>query len=299
MKTNIMELVNQGRVLLSDGAMGTELQKRGLKQGECPELLNIDRPEIVQSIHQDYYQAGSDIVETNSFGGTRARLEKYNLADKAYLLNKRAAELAREVCPQGRFVAGSIGPTGELLEPFGELSVDRAQDYFKEQAEALAEGGVDIFFIETMISLEEMGAAIAAVKKATDLPVAATFTFELSPNGAHTNWGVDVPGAVKFLSEAGVDIIGSNCGEGVDVILQVVREMRELTDMPVLAQPNAGLPEIKDHLIVYHETPESMEGKLRALLNLNISILGGCCGTGSAHIRMMRGLVDEWNQRLK
>ncbi len=295
MASIIRGLFKQNKILLSDGAMGTELQKRGLKQGECPELYNVDHPEVVQAIHKDYYDAGSDIVETNSFGGTRARLAKYDLSDKAYLLNKRAAELARQVCPEGRFVAGSMGPTGELLEPYGELSVQKAKDYFKEQAEALAEGGVDIFFIETMITLEEMAAAIEAVKEVGSLPVAASFTYELSPTGAHTNWGLDVATTVKFLSEADVDVMGANCGEGVDVILQVVREMRELSEMPILAQPNAGLPEIKNNLIVYHETPESMEEKLRELIGLKINILGGCCGTNANHIQMMRRLIDQQN----
>ena len=293
MESKILERIEQGDILLSDGAMGTELQKRGLKQGACPELLNLENPELVQAIHNDYFTAGSDIVETNSFGGTRARLSAYGLENKAYFLNRRAAELARKVCPAGKFVAGSMGPTGALLEPFGELSEDEAIDQFKEQAAALAEGGVDIFFIETMITLEEMGAAIKAVKAVSDLPIAATFTFELSPNGVHTNWGVDVATATQFLLDAGADIIGANCGEGVEVVVQVVRQMRSKTDKPILAQPNAGLPEVKGKFIAYPESPESMANKMRALLQLGVNIVGGCCGTNPQHIRLLRQLIDE------
>ncbi|NOX87772.1 MAG: 5-methyltetrahydrofolate--homocysteine methyltransferase [Calditrichaeota bacterium] len=297
MSANILQRLKAGEVLLSDGAMGTELQKRGLQQGECPEAINIERPEIVLSIYRDYYNAGSDIAETNTFGGNRARLSKYDLQDKAYLFNKKGAELAKSVCPQGKYVAGSMGPTGEMLEPFGTLPIQTAKDYFKEQAEALAEGGADVLFIETMITLEEITAAIEAAKKATDLPVAASFTFDLTDTGIHTAWGVDVPTAVQQLTDSGADIIGANCGNGIDVIMETVKIMRPLTTLPILAQPNAGMPEIQGDLIVYLETPESIKDKIAALLELGVNILGGCCGTNPDHIKMMRRLIDERKNR--
>ncbi len=293
----ILHRLARGEVLLSDGAMGTELQKRGLKQGECPEALNVNNPEIVLSIHRDYYQAGADIVETNSFGGNRARLQMFGLENHVHDFNRKAAELARSVCPPNRYVAGSIGPTGELLEPFGTLSIAQAKDYFKEQAEALAEGGVDIFFVETMSTLEEIGAAVEAIKQISNLPVAASMTYEMSETGVHTSWGVDVPSAVRFLEEAGADIIGANCGNGIDVILAVIREMRPLTTLPLLAQPNAGLPQIEGNLIVYRETPESIKDKYLELLDLQIGILGGCCGTNPAHVQLMRQLIDQRNKK--
>lgn len=297
MAQTILQRIANGEVLLSDGAMGTELQKRGLKQGECPEALNVNNPEIVLSIHRDYYEAGSDIVETNSFGGTRPRLAHFGFEDQVHLFNRKAAELAKSVCPPGRYVAGSIGPTSEMLEPFGTLSVQQAKDYFKEQAEALAEGGVDIFFIETMNTLEEIGAAVEAAKEIGSIPVVASMTYEMSPTGVHTNWGVDVPSAVRFLEDAGADIIGANCGNGIDVILEVIRQMRPLTSLPLLAQPNAGLPELENNVVVYRETPESIKDKYKELLDMQVSILGGCCGTNPAHVNMMRRLIDERNNR--
>ena len=288
-----MDQLKSGKILLSDGAMGTELQKRGLKQGQCAEALNVEKPEIVISIYRDYYQAGSDIVETNSFGGNRARLAHFGLQEKAYQLNRKAAELARSVCPPGKFVAGSMGPTGEMLEPYGTLSFQQVEDYFREQAEALAEGGAHVLFIETMSAANEMEAAISGARKATDLPISATFTFDLSENGVHTSWGVTPAEAVHLLENAGADIIGANCGNGIDVILRVIEEMRPLTQRPLLAQPNAGLPEIKGNLIIYNETPQAISNKLKTLIDLGVNILGGCCGTGPEHIQMMRQLIDR------
>jgi len=293
----ILERIHKGEILLSDGAMGTELQKRGLLGGACPEELNISHPEIIQSIYKDYYEAGSDIVETNTFGGTRPRLALHQNEDRVALFNRRAAELARSACPPGRFVAGSMGPTGELLQPLGTLSAARAYDYFAEQAEALAEGGVDIIYVETMMAAEEAAIAVRAAKEKTGLPVSGSMTFELNTERPRTSWGVDVPSAVTQLTDAGADIIGSNCGNGVEVILAVIKEMRPLTRLPILAQPNAGLPEVHNNLIIYNETPESMEAKLAQVLKIGISILGGCCGTNPQHIRRMRHLINRFNTR--
>ncbi len=293
MVPSFLERLQQGQTLLSDGAMGTELQKRGLNTDDCPEEFNLAHPEIVQSIYSDYFAAGSDIVETNSFGGNRERLSQYGKETEVTLFNRKAAELARAVCPQGHFVAGSIGPTGAMLEPMGTLAIQIAYDFFKEQAEALAEGGVHLFYVETMMAVEEAEIAVRAVKESTGLPVVGSMTFDLAGDSVRTSWGVDIPTMVQRLSDAGADILGANCGNGVEVVLRAMQEMRPITSLPLMAQPNAGLPEIKDSFIVYPETPESFEEKMKAVLAVGIGILGGCCGSGPEHIRHLRHLINH------
>ncbi|HEX2867343.1 MAG TPA: homocysteine S-methyltransferase family protein [Ignavibacteriales bacterium] len=299
MSQKFLDKVTSGVILLSDGAMGTELQKRGMKTGVCPEELNFVNPEVIQAIHSDYYNAGSDIVETNSFGSNRIRLSLHQMEDRAYDFAKKAAELAREVCPKGKFVAGSMGPTGEILEPLGPLNLQDAYNAFAEEALALAEGGVDVIFVETMMSIEEAETAVRAAKEKTGLPVSATMTFEVGPSGPKTMWGVDIRTSIERLSQAGADIIGSNCGRGFDEMIQVIRDMRSLTTMPILAQANAGIPEWVDGLSVYRETPEVISPKAEELLRMGINIIGGCCGTGPGHIKEIRKLVDKFNNRIK
>lgn len=293
---DIFELLRNGVVLLSDGAMGTELQKR-LAPGYCPEELNISRPDIIREIHKSYFDAGSDIVETNSFGSNRARLKMHGFSDKAGEFSIAAAKNAREVCPDGKFVAGSMGPTGEMLEPLGELTESEAYDIFAEQAKALAEGGVDILFVETMMSIEEAEIAVKAAKENTNLPVSATMTFESGNAGLRTMWGVDIPTAVSRLTEAGADIIGANCGRGFEDMISIIHHMRTLTSKPLLAQANAGLPELVDGKNVYKETPEVIAPKAEQLLEEGADIVGGCCGTGPEHIAMMRKIVDGVKHR--
>jgi len=292
---SFLEKLNSGVVLLSDGGMGTELQKRGMPTRMCPEELSVSRPDIVQGIYRDYFEAGSDIVETNTFGGNRSRLALHSMADRVAEFCEESANLARSVCPAGKFVAGSMGPTGDLLEPFGERRVQDAYEIFAEQAAALAQGGVDVLFVETMMAVEEAEVAVRAAKEKTGLPVVATMTFELSKAGMRTTWGVDIPAAVERLTHAGADVLGANCGRGFDDMIEVIKEMRPLTTKPLIAQANAGMPEWIDGVAVYTQTPESLEPKAERLLQLGVNILGGCCGTGPEHIRMMRGLVDSFN----
>lgn len=291
---DILKTLQSGRVLLCDGAMGTELQKRGMPTGVCPEEYNVSHPDLVQGIYADYYNAGSDIVETNTFGGNRSRLALHSFENRVGEFCRKSAELAREVCPEGRFVAGSIGPTGDILEPLGTRTIQEAYDFFAEQAEALAEGGADVIFVETMMAAEEAEIAIKAVKEKTVLPVVSTMTFELGKAGLRTMWGVDVPTAVQRLTDAGADVIGSNCGKGFEEMIAIVKEMRPLTAKPIIAQPNAGIPEWEEGKSVYKETPEMVKPMAEALLQQGVNILGGCCGTGPEHIRMMRKLVDAF-----
>lgn len=296
---SFLEKLQSGLILLADGAMGTELQKRGMPTGVCPEEYNITHPEMVQGIYYDYYNAGSDVVETNTFGANRSRLTLHNAESRVAEFCRAAAQLAREVCPPGKFVAGSIGPTGDLLEPLGPRTLPEAYDIFAEQAAALAAGGADVIFVETMMAPEEVEIAVRAAKEKTRLPVVATMTFEMGKAGLRTMWGVDVASAVQRLTVAGADVIGANCGRGFDDMIAIVQEMRPLTQLPIIAQSNAGIPEWVDGVPVYKETPAAIQPQAEKLLQLGVNILGGCCGTGPAHIRVMRQLVDRYSLNKK
>lgn len=290
--SNFRSSLKSKKILLCDGAMGTELQRRGLKVGDCPEEYNLSHPEIIRAIHKDYFDAGSDIVETNTFGANRLRLKFYGLEDKVKEINSAAVFNVKLVCPKNKFIAGSIGPLGELLEPLGNISEDFAHEVFAEQTKVLEKSGVDILFIETMMAIEEAVIAVKAAKENTSLPVSASMTFELGKTGLKTPWGVDVQTAVSELSNAGADIIGSNCGKGFDEMIQAIHEIRGLTSKPILAQSNAGIPELRDGNLHYIETPEMIAPKVLELLKSGVNILGGCCGTNPSHIKKMRGVLD-------
>ncbi|MDZ7292747.1 MAG: homocysteine S-methyltransferase family protein [candidate division KSB1 bacterium] len=294
MAMSFLDKLHSGVILLSDGAMGTELQRRGMPTGVCPEEYNLTHPEVVQGIYQDYYAAGSDLVETNTFGANRSRLAVHGFEARVAEFCLKSAHLARAVCPEGKFVAGSMGPTGDLIAPLGPRTLQEIYDIFAEQAVALAEGGVDVIFVETMMAAEEAETAVRAVKEKTHLPVVATMTFEPGKAGLRTMWGVDVPTAVRRLTAVGAEVIGANCGRGFDDMIAIIQQLRPLTDKPIIAQPNAGIPEWVDGVSVYKETPEIILPKAEKLLQLGVNILGGCCGTGPAHIKKMRELLDAF-----
>ncbi|MGA9365440.1 MAG: homocysteine S-methyltransferase family protein [Bacteroidota bacterium] len=280
------------QVLVCDGAMGTELQSRGLPSGSCPEEYNVTHPEVVEEILRGYLEAGADILTTNSFGANRPRLKEYGYESRVKEFCKRSVEIARELSQGKCYIAGSLGPTGQILEPLGPVLQSEAAEAFQEQADALAKAGADLILIETMMSIDEAELAVKAAKGISGLVVAATMSFEVGPKGARTLWGVDIPTAVSRLTAAGADIIGSNCGQGFDDMVRIVQEMRPLTPKPLIAQPNAGLPQWVDGRPVYSETPTTIRPKVEALLRSGANIVGGCCGTTAEHIRIIRKIVD-------
>lgn len=291
MSRNIFEFLKSNRFLVGDGAMGTMLQNAGLTGGGAPELWNVEQPDVIRDIYQAYVDAGSHMFETNTFGGTSFRLKLHDLQDRVHELNFAGAAIAREVAGEDVLVAGSIGPTGELMEPMGALTSESAAAAFAEQAAALAEGGVDLFVIETMSDLDEVKAAVEGCRRASDLPIAATMTFDTN---YHTMMGVHPTVAVKALADFGVSIIGANCGNGPDEIRQVVAEMAKARPAGVflMVQSNAGLPKYRGGAIVYDGTPEVMAAYALDMAALGVNIIGGCCGTTPAHIAAMKEALE-------
>lgn len=282
---NILEEIKT-RVLLCDGAWGTLLQAKGLKPSECPELWNLTRRKDVLDIARSYIEAGADIIETNSFGGSRIKLSQFGIGEKTPEINEVAAAISREAAGPNRHVAGSIGPTGKMLIT-GDVTPDELYEVFSEQAAALERGGVDIIIVETMADPEEAAIAIRAAKKSTGCTVIATMTFDPSPSGDYyTIMGTTPSDMVRILKEAGVDIVGSNCGNGTEILTGIARAIRKADkEIPLIIQPNAGLPELIDGKTVYRESPEFMASFVPELVNLGVNIIGGCCGTTPEHIR--------------
>jgi 5-methyltetrahydrofolate--homocysteine methyltransferase len=293
----VLARIRAGETLVFDGGYGTMLFAAGLLNGACPELWNDTHADVVAGIHKGYFDAGSDIVETNTFGATRLKLDEYHIGDRTRELNVKGARLARSVTPAGGYVAGSIGPTSRLPLDYALDNGVTDEEYevtFREQAEALAEGGVDLFAVETMMFPQEATAAIRACRAAApDLPVMATmfFQYEDGNDRDRTMWGESPADVAKSLLAAGADVVGMNCGRGPDRAIVIIREMRAATDAPLIAYPNAGLPVTTGGTVTYELGPEAMVRDYPALLDAGCNIVGACCGSDPEHIRLIADLV--------
>src|SRR5262245_46302538 len=285
------------RVLLGDGAMGTQLQRAGLEPGGCGEAWNLDHPDRVLTIQRGYVNAGSDILLTNTFGGCRIMLNRHEQGERTAEINRAAVAIAREALGGRGFVLGDIGPFGGLMEPYGEIARADVESAFREQARALVEGGADGIIIETQTALEELEIGIAAAHEAGAKVVIGSVAFDrmVDEDDVRTMMGVSPERAAEFMAEHGCHIAGLNCGTGVDmrIAADVVRRYIKISGLPVMVQPNAGQPVLVNMKVQYNETPEEMSAGLPGVLAAGARIVGGCCGSTPDHIRMFRQILDR------
>jgi 5-methyltetrahydrofolate--homocysteine methyltransferase len=287
MTPTLLQYLQSGSLLIADGATGTMLMSAGLPAGSAPELWNVEHPDQIIALHHAYLEAGSQIILTNTFGGSRIKLDKFGLGERARELNLAAVALAKQACQGRAFVAGDIGPTGELMQPMGALTYDLALQVFAEQAAALAEGGADLLWVETMTDLSEAKAAVAGARQVTDLPIFCSLSFGRK---ARTIMGVSARQAAQELWPLGLSAIGANCGEGLEMIPEVLRQMREvLPNAPLIVKPNAGLPKLVAGQTTYDLQPADFAAQMKEFVALGAQVIGACCGSSPAYIAALRG----------
>ena len=289
-----LETVRGGGILVGDGAWGTMLMAKGLEPGDCPEAVNLERPETLGEIASLYLDAGADIITTNTFGGSSLKLDAYGLADRTEEINRRGVEALRSAIGARAYVSASVGPTGKILKPYGDTAPEAISESFLRQIGALIEAGADLICVETMMDLTEATLAVAAARSlSTGIPIMATMTFDATPRGFFTMMGTTVEQAAAGLLEAGADVIGTNCGNGIEKMVEIAREFDRVSKLPIVIQSNAGLPQNRAGEVVYPETPEFMADEAAQLIDIGVAVIGGCCGTGPDHIRALRSLVDR------
>lgn len=301
MQSISQDVMSNNKIIVSDGAWGTFLQQKGLQTGECPELWNITHRDVVMEIARAYIDAGAELIKTNSFGGNKFKLSLFGLTDQLYKLNREAAAISREAAGNTKHVIASMGPTGKLLL-MEDVTEKELYNAFCEQAIALQDGGADACCIETFSAINEATIAIQAVRENTKLEIICTFTFERTVSGQYrTMMGVSPTDMALALKNAGAHIIGTNCGNGMAQMVEIVREIRQaVPDMPIIVHANAGMPRNVNGKVVFPETPDEMAKNAKEVVKEGANIIGGCCGTTPDHIRaMVRAIRNNINQELK
>jgi methionine synthase I (cobalamin-dependent)/5,10-methylenetetrahydrofolate reductase len=291
---NFRELIDSDGIYVFDGAVGTMLYAKGIYINRSYDELNVTAPDLVREVHEEYVRAGVDVIQTNTFGATRLKLQPYGLEERLREINIAAVKLAREAAGEKVFVAGSIGPLGVRIEPYGPTSFDEAKAMFREQAEALIEGGVDLFVLETFSDLSEIQQAIAAVREISELPIVAQMTVQMDGN---TVFGTSPEHIAQQLDKWGVDVIGLNCGVGPALTLTALEKMHAVTGKKLSVQPNAGLPRDVQGRQMYMCSPEYMSEFARRFIQVGASFIGGCCGTTPAHIKLLADAVRSISPR--
>jgi len=294
----LLDRLRSGDIVVGDGAWGTMLMARGLEPGQAPEVFNLTRPEVLEDIARLYLDAGAESITTNTFGGSPARLRQSGLDDEIDAINRVAVEAARRVASGCAYVSGSVGPCGHLLRPYGEADPAEIAAGFTRQIRALVDAGVDLLWIETMTDLTEAILAVRAARAVDPtVPIVATMTFKPTRRGYFTVMGNSIQQAVAGLSEAGADVLGSNCGSDIQAMVEIAREFRARTERPVAIRSNAGLPEYQAGELVYPHAPAFMGEHAGVLADLGVTLIGGCCGITPAHVQAIRRVIDERRRR--
>lgn len=288
---NILEKVKKTG-LIFDGAMGSILIGKGLAVGEAPESWNLKHPDILRDIHRSYYDAGADVVSANTFGASPINLEKMGIGESVEDLNRAGVRIAKKVCGKGQYVAGDLGSLGGMLQPQGAISFERAVDCFSCQAGFLEAEGVDVFIIETSFDINVALAAMKAIQQVSSKPIFCTLTFKKMKKGFFTIFGNNPKDSMRALAEAGAAAVGANCSIGSDTMVALAAEIKNSVDIPVIIQPNAGMPEqAKDNLVVYPENKEFFAENIKKIKEVGVEIVGGCCGTTPVYIRRIREVI--------
>ena len=294
---DFLRLLSEHKLIVGDGAMGSQLMARGLPPGAAGEIWNVERPDVVEAVHREYVEAGADYVLTNSFAGNGVALAKHKLADRLEEVNTAAVEIARRAAGDKVAVLGGLGSTGELLEPLGEMTESQAREGFAAQVRALADAGVDGFLAETFESSAELRIALSTVREVSDLPLLASMKFNPEPGGTyHSMMGETPEQLVAVAHETSCIAVGTNCGHGIATMVALVAQISALTKLPVLCEPNAGVPALVNGKTVYKDTPAVFRRHLAKLYNAGARIIGGCCGTTGKHIQAVRAFADRLEQ---
>jgi len=288
-------LLSQAKVILLDGAMGTQLMEKGLRAGEIPEMWNLKSPEVIEEIHLSYIKAGSQIIYTNTFGANRLKMKKGGKEKFLEKVNREGVCIARRVAKREVLVAGDVGPTGEFLKPYGEWEEEDFQKVFYEQINILVEEGVDLIVLETFSDIRELKIALDVAKDISDLPVMASMSFEKGKKGYRTIMGVSIKEMVEELE--GADVIGANCGSLTPwEMAEVIEEMHRYTDLPILAKPNAGKSMIKKGEVVYEVKAEEFAEGMMEVIKKGAKLVGGCCGTNEDYIKKLSEKIKQWEE---